>query len=74
LALQDEDPIITSLELKKSINFIWHQVYAVISLATSEDFDSTGNPLVNPENLTRGSKYQAPGTEGRTTDDTSTTV
>jgi hypothetical protein len=40
-------------------------VYAIIQ-ETSEDLDSGGNPLINPEDLTRGSKYVALGTEEAT--------
>jgi hypothetical protein len=40
LALQDDNPIITSLELDNN-NIVHHQVYAVIILTTSEDLDSS---------------------------------
>jgi hypothetical protein len=73
LALQDNDLIITSSELDNN-NTVCHQVYVVITLASSEDLDSIGNPLVNPENITSGARYQASGTGERTTDDTSTTA
>jgi hypothetical protein len=35
LALEDEDPMITTLELHDNSNTIRHQVYAMITLATS---------------------------------------
>jgi hypothetical protein len=60
LELQDDDLIITSPELDNN-NTIHHQVYAVITPATSEDLDSAGNPLVNPHNLIRGVRYQVLG-------------
>ena len=45
-----------------NIRFTHHQICAVIentSGAESEDFDSTGNPFVNPADLTRGTRRQA---------------
>jgi hypothetical protein len=44
------------------VRFTRHQICAAIentSGAESEDFDSTGNPFVNPADLTRGTRRQA---------------
>jgi hypothetical protein len=61
LKLHDDDPTIFPSELDNGSSAC-HQVYAIIQ-ETSEELDSAGNPLVNPEDLTKGSKYVAPGTE-----------
>jgi hypothetical protein len=40
-----------------------HQVYVVITQESLEDLDSTGNPLVKLEDLTKDAMYVAPRTK-----------
>jgi hypothetical protein len=50
-----------------NVRFTRHQICAVIentSGAKSEDFNSTGIPFVNPADLTRGTRRQAPPEAG----------
>jgi hypothetical protein len=64
LELDDDEPTIFSLEPNNSNNTC-RQVYTIIE-ETSEDLNSAGNPLVNPANLRRGSRYIASGTNKAT--------
>jgi hypothetical protein len=55
LELDDDEPTIFSSE-PNNINNTCRQVYA-INEETLEDLDSVRNPMVNPANLIRGSRY-----------------
>jgi hypothetical protein len=59
LELYNDEETIFSLDANHNISS-QHQVYVIID-ETSEEFGDNNNPIINPQNLGRGTKYRTKG-------------
>jgi hypothetical protein len=59
LEIYDDEQTIFSLDANHNIS-TQHQVYVIID-KTSKEFDDKNNPVINSQNLGRGTKYRAEG-------------